>query len=135
MNTFPKQCSALHKNDYIVIKGRPSKIIDISTLNSGELHIFALDIFTNQNLEETFPPTQNIDVPVVERREYQLLEIENGYASVFCDEGDEPKADIKIPENEIGQQIRDAFEKDEGPVIVQVISACGEEAIIRLKTD
>lgn len=53
----PRQCSALRKNDVIVSKGRPAKIVDMSTSKTGKhghakVHIVAIDIFTDKKYEE-----------------------------------------------------------------------------------
>ena len=34
--TFPKQCSALRKNEHVVIKGKACKIVDMSTSKTGK---------------------------------------------------------------------------------------------------
>ncbi|CAI5440651.1 unnamed protein product [Caenorhabditis angaria] len=137
-STFPKQCSALRKNEHVMIKGRPCKIVEMSTSKTGKhghakVHMVALDIFTNKKLEDICPSTHNMDVPVVKRREYLLMAIDDGYANLMDPETCEEKNDLKMPDNEIGQQIRDALEKDEGTVLVQVVSACGEEAVLGWK--
>lgn len=61
------------------------------------------------------------------------MAIDDGYCSLMDPESCEQKDDLKLPDTELGQQIRDAYEKDEGSVLVQVVSAIGEEAILGWK--
>lgn len=133
--TYPMQCSALRKNGFVVIKGRPCKIVDMSTSKTGKhghakVHLTALDIFTNKKLEDLSPSTHNMDVPNVQRREYQLvssiprlifsdkltgtqLDIsEDNFLSLMDDSGT-TKDDVKVPDGEVGEKIMKLFRTDE----------------------
>jgi len=72
------QCSALRKNGFVCIKGRPCKIVDMSTSKTGKhghakVHLVATDIFNGKKLEELCPSTHNMDVPLVKRQEFTLV--------------------------------------------------------------
>jgi len=134
--TFPLQCSALRKNGHVVIKGRPCKIVDMSTSKTGKhghakVHLVGIDIFTAKKLEELCPSTHNMDVPNVNRNEYQLIDIDDGFLNLMSSDG-ATKDDVKLPEGDIGTQIQEAFD-DGRDLLVTIISAMGEEAAISFK--
>lgn len=134
--TFPMQCSALRKNGHVVIKGRPCKIVDMSTSKTGKhghakVHLVAIDIFTGKKLEDLSPSTHNMEVPNVGRTEYSLLDIDDGFLSLLTTDGD-TKDDVRVPESELGEQIQTAF--DEGKdLLVTIIAAMGEEAAVSFR--
>jgi len=134
--TFPMQCSALRKNGHVVIKGRPCKIIDMSTSKTGKhghakVHLIATDIFTQKKLEDISPSTHNMDVPNVSRTEYVLINIDDGFLNLMLPDGSS-KDDVKVPEGSMGKDIQTSF--DEGKeVTVTIIAAMGEEACIAFK--
>lgn len=39
----------------------------------AKVHMVALDIFTNKKLEDICPSTHNMDVPIVKKKEYQVV--------------------------------------------------------------
>ncbi|KAI8996738.1 translation protein SH3-like domain-containing protein [Gaertneriomyces semiglobifer] len=134
--TYPMQCSALRKNGHVVIKGRPCKIVDMSTSKTGKhghakVHLVAIDIFTGKKLEDISPSTHNMDVPNVTRNEYSLLDIDDGFLSLMKDDGG-TKDDVKLPEGEIGQKMHEDFQ-DGKDLIVSVVAAMGEEHALSYK--
>ncbi|KAK4236633.1 eukaryotic translation initiation factor 5A-1 [Achaetomium macrosporum] len=136
--TYPMQCSALRKNGFVVIKGRPCKIVDMSTSKTGKhghakVHLVALDIFTGKKLEDLCPSTHNMDVPVVKRSEYTLIDIsDDGYLSLMTADGD-TKDDVKMPEGDLGAKITKLFKEEEKDTIVTIQTAMGEEAAVDAK--
>eukprot|EP01107_Rhizomastix_libera_P006816 TRINITY_DN20_c0_g1_i2.p1 TRINITY_DN20_c0_g1~~TRINITY_DN20_c0_g1_i2.p1 ORF type:complete len:155 (+),score=32.91 TRINITY_DN20_c0_g1_i2:24-488(+) len=135
--TFPAQCSSLRKNGFVMLKGNPCKISDMSTSKTGKhghakVHLVGYDIFTNKRYEDLCPSTHNMYVPEVGKEDFSLLDItHDGFVSLLTADGD-TKDDLKLPEGELGEEIRAAF--DEGKeVVVNVQSAVGMEAIVAWK--
>lgn len=137
--TYPMQCSALRKNGFVMIKSRPCKIVEMSTSKTGKhghakVHLVGIDIFNGKRYEDLCPSTHNIDVPNVSRIDFQLIDIsDDGFVTLMTDKGD-TRDDLRLPTDaDLAQKIRDEFAKDESTVLVTVISAVNEEAIIACK--
>ena len=135
-DTFPVQCSALRKGGFVVIKGRPCKVVDMSTSKTGKhghakVNLTALDIFTQKKYEDMSPSTHNVDVPIVVRNELQLIDIEDGFMSLLLDSG-ETKSDVKVPEGELGAKLEEDFRAGKS-CLVTILKAMGEEACISYK--
>ncbi|EDO30482.1 predicted protein [Nematostella vectensis] len=136
-DTYPAQCSSLRKNGHVVIKGRPCKIVEMSTSKTGKhghakVHLVALDIFTNKKYEDICPSTHNMNVPHVSRADFQVTNIEeDGYLELMDDNGD-TRADIKLQDNDIAKEIRAKFEASEN-FMVTVLKAMGEETVVGVK--
>ncbi|PFH62717.1 hypothetical protein XA68_12395 [Ophiocordyceps unilateralis] len=136
--TFPMQCSALRKNGFVVIKGRPCKIVDMSTSKTGKhghakVHLVALDIFTGKKYEDLSPSTHNMEVPNVSRREYQLLDISDDNFLSLMNEDGSTKDDVHVPEGELGERIVKGFKVEEKDLTIVVLTSMGEEAAIECK--
>jgi translation initiation factor 5A len=137
--TIPSQASGIKKGGYIVIKGRPCKVIDTSTAKTGKhgsakVHFTAIDIFTGKRCEEISPSTHTLQVPVIDRKDFTLVDVsEDGYVSLMSDDGT-TKEDLKLPadEPEISQKLRDAVANGT-ELIVSVLCAMGEEKIVAAK--
>lgn len=134
--TVPMQCSALRKNGFVVISGRPCKIVDMSTSKTGKhghakVNLVGIDIFTGKKYEDISPSTHNMEVPNVSRKEYLLIDIEDGFLSLIKDSGD-TKSDVKLPEGELGEQIQKDFEAGKD-LMITVVAAMGEEHALGCK--
>lgn len=140
---FPMQCSALRKNGFVMIKNRPCKIVEMSTSKTGKhghakVHLVGIDIFTGKKLEDICPSTHNMDVPNVNRQEYQVICFEEGYFHLMDDAGD-TREDLKVTPNcsvtderEVETMIADA-DKAGGVIWATVWKACEEEVVKDLK--
>jgi len=134
--TFPQQCSALRKNGYVVIKGRPCKIVEMSTSKTGKhghakVHLVGIDVFTGKKYEDICPSTHNMNVPNVTRQDYQLVDIVDGFLHLMESSGD-MKEDLKVPDDDCGKEIRQKYDNGENFEIT-VMSAMGEEKAVGTK--
>ncbi|KAG0009027.1 Eukaryotic translation initiation factor 5A, partial [Podila clonocystis] len=129
--TYAMQCSALRKNGHVVIKGRPCTIVDMSTSNTGKVHLVAIDIFTHEKFEDVSPATHNMDVPNVMLNEYQLASIDDGFLCLMTSDG-ASKDDVKNQDSEMGKQISDAYNAGKD-LLITIVSAMGEEQAISFR--
>ena len=106
--TVPMQCSSLRKNGFVLMKGRPVKIVEMSTSKTGKhstaiVNMIGIDIFTGKKYEDMSPSTANMEVPVVIKKEYLLMDVtDDGFTALLDEERNENREDIKLPEGDLG---------------------------------
>lgn len=115
------------------------QIVDYSTSKTGKhghakANITGVDIFTSRKYEDISPTSHNMLQPIVTRKDYQLVDIdEDGYLTLM-DEKNDTRADLKIDEDsdESHKKLKEDF--DEGKdLLVTVLAAMGTEKIIAHK--
>lgn len=98
---------------------------------SAKVNLVGVDIFTGKKYEDISPSTHNMDVPVVTRSEYALINVDDGFMSLMSADG-ATKDDIKVPEGELGEKLAADFD-DGKELVVSVLAAMGQEACISYK--
>ncbi|XP_027857180.1 eukaryotic translation initiation factor 5A-2 [Xiphophorus couchianus] len=134
--TFPIQCSALRKNGFVMLKGRPCKIVEMSTSKTGKhghakVHLTGIDIFTAKKYEDICPSTHNMDVPNVIRKDYQVLDIIDGFLTLMEDNG-ETREDLRLPDGDMGKEIVKKLESGD-QFLVTVWRAVADESVVGIK--
>mmetsp|Transcript_12439 Transcript_12439/g.35992 ORF Transcript_12439/g.35992 Transcript_12439/m.35992 type:complete len:165 (-) Transcript_12439:110-604(-) len=143
--TIPMEAGQIRKGGYIMIKGNPCKVVDVSTSKTGKhghakCNFIATNIFNGKKLEDMIPSTHGTTVPNIFRNEYTLVSIdEEGFMSIMTADGD-MREDLKLPEHpeNYAAELRDAFEKAEDAgqsLVVVVLKACGHEQVMSHKID
>jgi len=136
--TYPIQCSALRKNGYAMLKGKPCKIVDMSTSKTGKhghakVNMTGIDIFDGKKYEDMSPSTHNMEVPIVVRKEYNLVDVtEEGYLSLMEDNGD-VRDDLHCNHNQdLLDEIRKKWDAGE-EMMISVIKALDREMPLAIK--
>jgi len=135
----PVKCSSLRKNGFVLIQEHPCKIMDMTTSKTGKhggakVHLVGIDIFTERKYEELCGSTHNMNVPNIDRNDFQLIDIDTSDNSVTVLDGEgETREDFRLPnmcdsDLDLAKQIQDAFDAGKD-VSVTVISAMGQDAI------
>lgn len=88
-----------------------------------------IDIFTSKKYEDICPSTHNMNVPNVSRSDYQLNDIQSDGFLELMDDNNEIREDLKLPETDLGKEIRSKFDNGEG-LLVTVLKAMGEEMVV-----
>ena len=125
------------------IKEKPCKVSAVSTSKTGKhghakCNFTALDIFTGKKYEDIIPATHTAHIPVVTRKDYDLIDISDDGFMTLMDEEGETKEDLKLPEapDNYGRELTKAFEaaSEKGVGLsVSVCSAMGHEQVMNHK--
>ena len=134
----PIEAGAARKGGFLVIKGRPCKIVDMSKAKVGKhgaakCAFTGIDIFNGKKLECIAPASAGLSQPIVERNEYEMCDISDDDFVTLMDAGGNMLEDIKVPDDpETAKKLRARM--DEGiTTMVTVLKAMGAEQIIDMK--
>src|SRR3989344_9036117 len=102
MSTVPKSVGTLQKGNYIVIDNVACIVQDTQTSRPGKhghakVRLVAVGMIDGKKREIVMPGHDNIDVPIVEKKTAQVLNINGDNANVMDAETFET-FDLKIPE-------------------------------------
>jgi len=125
----------LHRGCYVLMKGGfPCKVVEVARSKQGKhgsakVSITALDIFTGKKYEDLYPSSKNVEVPEVVKTELEVLGVENGNLLVKQAKDGKPHQPVPMPEDEIGERIKDLL-RTNAAIVVQLQYAMGKEKIV-----
>ena len=126
----------------MMIKGKPCKVLNISVSKTGKhghakCNFTAVDIFTGKKLEDMIPSTHGTTVPIVNKSEWEIIDIGEEGDLTLMDEGGNQKTDLNLPTfpDGLDDEISDAWNGGENSVMVTVQAAVGIEQIIAYKKE
>jgi translation initiation factor 5A len=101
-STYPTSAGSIKKNGFMVINGRPCKVVDYSTAKTGKhghakASITGIDIFNGKKYEDSLPTSHNVEVPNIKRTEWQVMSVDgDGYLTLMDDKGN-IRSDLTLP--------------------------------------
>ena len=136
------QAGCLKNGSLVMIKGHPCKVVSFSTAKTGKhgaakAMVTGIDIFTSNKYECTFGSGDNVDAPLVVRKEFTLINIDDEGFMSLMDESGTMKEDLKLPTEDwlkdVSAKCREVLAAGEKECLVSVISATGMEKLISVK--
>eukprot|EP01089_Gocevia_fonbrunei_P015247 TRINITY_DN43_c0_g1_i1.p1 TRINITY_DN43_c0_g1~~TRINITY_DN43_c0_g1_i1.p1 ORF type:complete len:156 (-),score=40.50 TRINITY_DN43_c0_g1_i1:62-529(-) len=137
--TQPIKAGAVKKGSHVVLKGHPCKIVEYTTSKTGKhghakARMVGIDIFTEGKYVEISPTSHNMEEPIIDRKAYVLLNVtDDNYVHLLKEDGT-TKEDLKLPEDDIGEEIKNLFANGT-PLILTVLAAMGFEKIVKHQED
>jgi translation initiation factor 5A len=124
---------------YIVHNDRAHKIKDRAVSKTGKhghmkIHVVLEDIFTLKKSELIVGSSDKIKVPKIKKIDYQLVCIDDDTFVTYVNAKGESFADINLPSNELGKEIKAKFESGTDMTIT-ILSAMGQSCIINYAED
>jgi len=145
---IPQKCSSLRKNGHVLLgsgeptEQHPCKIVDMSTSKTGKhggakVHLVGIDIFTEKKYEQIAGSTDNVNVPIINRADFQLVDIEEDDTVHVLDSNGDMKSEYRLPnlcdsDIVLAANIKEAFD-GEKEVTVTITSSMGTDAIKAMK--
>jgi translation initiation factor 5A len=78
--TVPIRAGEVRKGGYVMLKGKPCKVVEVSISKTGKhghakANITGLDVFTGRKYVEISPTSHNMTAPTMFRSEYQMVSV------------------------------------------------------------
>ena len=133
--TTLQQSSSIKVGGFVVIEGRPCRVVEKSTSKTGKHgsakdHFQGEDIFTGKKMVFMCSTTTKLDVPKITKIEYMVMDMDDdGFLSLLLNGRD--KRDDLCAQG-LADEIRAAINEGKG-VYVTVMSALGEEIVTSMR--
>lgn len=139
-NTVTIPCNHIRIGDFLMLQGRPCRVIRISTSPAtGQYRYLGVDLFTKQLQEESSFISNPAPSVVVQTmlgpvfKQYRVLDLQDGYVVAMTETGDIKQALPIIDQSNLCSRLANAFECGRGSVRVLVLNDNGRELAVDMK--
>ena len=140
-NTYPISCNDVKKGSFMVFQNRPCKVVEykhfkVGKHGSAKANITGIDIFNGKKYEVVLPASHNVDVPIIKRSPFILVDIDNdGYLTLMDKQG-KIRQDFKLPDEtaedkKLSERIK-AAHKEGKEAMITVIESMGSEKVMEM---
>jgi len=123
----------LKKGGYVLIEGRPCRVVDISQSKPGKhgpakANIAGTDIFTGRRFEAHLPTSHDVEVPTVDRQDYSLIRIDGKHTQLIV-LGGKMREDVELDGSDVCKRLKESAARGD-ELLVTVVTWTKEAKII-----
>ncbi|KAK2600484.1 hypothetical protein N8I77_010012 [Diaporthe amygdali] len=140
-NSVTIPCHHIRIGDILILQGRISQVIRISTSSAtGQHRYLGVDLFTKQLHEESSSISNPAPSVVVQTmrgpvmKQYRVLDLQDGSVVAMTETGDVKQSLPVIDQSNLWERLQQAFDSGRGSVRVLVVSDNGREMVVDTKT-
>lgn len=123
-----------------MLQGFPCKIMELSKAQPGKhghakMHLIGLDVFTGRKHEDICPTKESIEVPVLKRTDYQLVNVDADFLELM-DQAGRLRDDVRCHslEKQLEKEISQMWGKNQD-IIITLLEGMGQVKVISAKAN
>merc|ERR1712187_822629 len=106
--TVPIRAGEVRKGGYVMLKGKPCKVVDVSISKTGKhghakANIMGFDVFTGRKYVEISPTSHNMTAPTMFRNEYELVSVNDDGELELMDDVGKMNSSLQLPKDTHGE--------------------------------
>ncbi|KAG8166395.1 hypothetical protein KVR01_002084 [Diaporthe batatas] len=140
-NSVTIPCHHIRIGDILILQGRISQVIRISTSSAtGQHRYLGVDLFTKQLHEESSSihnPAPSVVVQTMRGpilKQYRVLDLQDGSVVAMTETGDVKQSLPVLDQSNLWDRLQQAFDSGRGSVRVLVVNDGGREMVVDTKT-
>ncbi|KKY33198.1 putative woronin body major protein [Diaporthe ampelina] len=140
-NSVTIPCHHIRIGDILILQGRISQVIRISTSSAtGQHRYLGVDLFTKQLHEESSSihnPAPSVVVQTMRGpilKQYRVLDLQDGSVVAMTETGDVKQSLPVLDQSSLWDRLQQAFDSGRGSVRVLVVNDNGREMVVDTKT-
>ncbi|KAI7779637.1 woronin body major protein [Diaporthe eres] len=140
-NSVTIPCHHIRIGDILILQGRISQVIRISTSSAtGQHRYLGVDLFTKQLHEESSSihnPAPSVVVQTMRGpilKQYRVLDLQDGTVVAMTETGDVKQSLPVLDQSNLYDRLQQAFDSGRGSVRVLVVNDNGREMVVDTKT-
>ncbi|WAR13700.1 IF5A-like protein [Mya arenaria] len=138
-NFTNRLASGLRVNGHVMLHEHPCKIVNMTSNSTGKhghamTHVVGVHLITARKYEHIFKSTHTANVPVVQKKEFVVVDMNKEGWLAIMDDGGVIRHDLRVEDDAIRQSIAERIDKQgDEDILVTVLKVLNQEVVMATK--